>query len=129
MTTTIVASLQVPKQPPEAFKEFEAVGPTLRAEKLKAQISVEDVLRYYGSTEKNKKWRCLFPSQHTGGDSRYNVSVHHGRAHCRGHECFGERGADIFEIVGLSEPRLRTFEAQKSWIIETFTVTKTGYSQ
>ena len=96
---------------------------TMRTKELKDRVSVADLLSYYGSTENNKKWRCLFPSNHANGDSHHSVEPYHGRAYCRSRGCFGPQGADIFEIVGLAEPRLNTFEAQKTWIIETFTAT------
>ena len=96
---------------------------TMRTKELKDRVSVADLLSYYGSTEHNKKWRCLFPSNHVSRGSHHSVDDYQNRAYCRSQECFGPQGADIFEIVGLNEPRLNTFEAQKAWIIETFTAT------
>ena len=93
---------------------------TIRPKDLKDRVSVPDLLSYYGSTEDNKKWRCLFPGNHTNGDSHHSVDEYQNRAYCRSQECFGPQGADIFEIVGLVDPRLNTFEVQKTWLAETF---------
>ena len=92
----------------------------MRAENIKVRVSVPDLLAHYGSTEQNKKWRCLFPSHHTNGDMHHSVDVYQNRAYCRSKECFGSKGSDIFQIVGLVEPGLNTFAAQKTWIENTF---------
>jgi hypothetical protein len=92
----------------------------MRVEDIKARVSVEDILTHYGSRkDKNGKWRCLFPSNHANGDAHHSVDPYQGRAFCRSQKCFGPKGSDIFEIVGLLES-LRNFADQKAWIEKTF---------
>ena len=92
----------------------------MRAEDIKARVSVEDIFTHYGSTQnKNGKWRCLVPGNHTNGDAHHSVDPYQGRAFCRSQECFGPKGSDIFEIVGLLES-LPNFADQKAWIETTF---------
>jgi len=91
----------------------------MRVEDIKARVSVADMLTHFGSTKHNKKWRCLWPSNHTNGDIHHSTEDFQERAFCRSQQCFGPHGADIFEIVGLME-NLRHFADQKAWIETTF---------
>jgi hypothetical protein len=85
---------------------------------LRAAVPIESLLRRYGSTpDARGRWRCLFPERHAHGDEHHSVTVSDGRAHCWSRQCFGPRGADVFDVVGLME-QLPTFPEQRRRIEE-----------
>lgn len=99
------------------------------AKSLKREISVERVFRQLGFTETHGKWRCPLPHNHTNGDQHPSVDIYQGeRAFCRSQNCFGPKGADIFEIVGLVK-NLRTYPEQKTYLEETFHLTNLNLKQ
>ena len=102
----------------------------MNASKLKARISIEDVLKYYGSQPdaQAKKWPCLFPERHKHGDAHHSVTIRNGKARCWSQGCFGEKGADIFEIVGLRES-LPSFNDQKAWLCDRFNLSHSKKSK
>ena len=79
-------------------------GPRPDIKKIKQQVPIEKVLEYYGAHLKGHgPWRCLFSDRHNNGDRHPSMSVHHGRVICRSQSCFGDKGADVFEVVNLME--------------------------
>ena len=90
---------------------------------IKRQASIERVLAHYGCTPDEKDvFRCPFPENHNNGDAKPSGKISKGRAFCNSQTCFGEKGADIFEVVGLMES-LPTFREQKAWLEATFGLT------
>lgn len=85
---------------------------------LKTLVSIEYILRCHGSTaDAHGRYRCPFPERHTNGDAHHSVTIKDGRAYCWSQHCLGERGADVFELVGLLEG-LQTFKEQKRRVEE-----------
>jgi RecA-family ATPase/5S rRNA maturation endonuclease (ribonuclease M5) len=87
---------------------------------IKRRVSIEQVLDYYGRQPDAKgKFQCLFPMRHNNGDVHHSGRKKDGRVYCDSQTCFGEKGADIFEVVGLMEG-ITDFAAQKAKIEEMF---------
>jgi hypothetical protein len=87
-------------------------------EEIKAHVSIESILTHYGAHLNGKgQGSCLFPTQHNHGDAHPSMSVRDGRAYCWAQGCFGDKGADIFEVVGLKEG-LTHFPDQRRRVIE-----------
>jgi hypothetical protein len=85
---------------------------------IKRQVPVEVILQHYGSHgNAHARWRCLFAERHHHGDAEPSVTVKDGRAFCWSQGCFGEKGADVFELVRLREG-LATFADQKRRVCE-----------
>ncbi len=85
---------------------------------------LEEVLTRFGHPPDAKGvFRCLFPEKHRNEDAHPSGQIHRGRAYCYSQQCFGERGADVYEVVGLKE-HLLTFAEQKAWIEATFGLNK-----
>ncbi len=90
----------------------------MKADEIKARVPIINVLRYYGGTLNGKGiGRCLFPERHHHGDADPSMSVYEDRLFCHSQHCFGEKGADIFEFVGMME-RLPNFCEQKRRVLE-----------
>src|SRR3989338_4875157 len=88
------------------------------AAEIKRRVSIDTILLHYGSVQDCEgRWRCLFPEQHHNGDAHHSVTVNHNRASCWSQKCLGEKGADVFELVGLKEG-LRTFSEQLRRVLE-----------
>ncbi len=87
---------------------------------IKRQASIERVLAHYGCTPDEKDvFRCPFPENHNNGDAKPSGKISKGRAFCNSQTCFGEKGADIFEVVGRMEG-ITDFAAQKAKVEEMF---------
>jgi hypothetical protein len=85
---------------------------------IKRLVSVELILRHYGSSQdQNGRWRCLFHERHLNDDVHHSVTVLNDRARCWSQNCLGEKGADIFEIVKRKEG-LASFPEQKRLVME-----------
>jgi hypothetical protein len=85
---------------------------------LKSLVSIADLLRRHGSApDAQGRWRCPFPAPHRNGDAHPSVTIKDGRAWCWSQKCLGEKGADIFELIGLLE-KLSTFKDQRRRIEE-----------
>jgi len=98
----------------------------MRAADIKARFSITDALRHYGSElDTQHRWRCILPENHTNGDRHHSVTIKHDRAFCHSQNCFGEKGADIFELVGLTEG-LRTFGEQRRRVLDLAGLSDTG---
>jgi P4 family phage/plasmid primase-like protien len=90
----------------------------MKPNEIKRRVSIDSILRYYGSVQDSKgHWRCLFPERHRNGDANHSVTAKDGRALCWSQQCFGEKGADVFEVVGLKE-NLQTFADKKRRVCE-----------
>lgn len=77
---------------------------------------LEQVLAFHGHPPNAKgNFRCLFPEKHRNEDANPSGRIYQGRAYCYSQQCFGERGADVYEVVGRKE-QLSTFAEQKAWI-------------
>jgi len=95
----------------------------MKKEEIKGRLSIEQVLARYGITPDSKnQFRCPFPENHANGDAHHSAQVHDGRAYCYSQKCFGEKGADIFDLAELMEG-LPTFSEQKEWIAKEFRLT------
>lgn len=85
---------------------------------IKRQVPIETILHHYGSIQDREgRWRCLFPERHHNGDAHHSVTAKDGRASCWSQQCLGEKGADVFELVGLIE-NLTAFPDQKRRVCE-----------
>ena len=94
----------------------------MNAKEIKAKVSIDEVLAHYGSPLNEKGiFRCLFPQNHTHGDSHHSGSCNESRdrAFCNSQGCLGEKGADIFQVVGLKE-NIPSFADQMAWIKDKF---------
>jgi len=91
---------------------------TFDAAEIKRQVPIETILHHYGSIQDREgRWRCLFPERHHNGDAHYSVTAKDGRASCWSQQCLGEKGADVFELVGRIE-NLTAFPDQKRRVCE-----------
>lgn len=94
--------------------------PAAEIQAIKAQVSIEKGAEYYGARiDARGAFSCLLPQNHTHGDQHPSARVHDGRVFCYSQGCFGEHGADIFELVGIME-NLPKFADQKKFLIDTF---------
>lgn len=85
---------------------------------IKRQVPIDSILRHYGSIQDREgRWRCIFPERHHNGDAHHSVTAKDDRASCWSQHCFGEKGADVFELVGLMED-LTAFTDQKRRVCE-----------
>ncbi len=85
---------------------------------IKTKVSIEHLIQHYGGSLNGKHvGRCLFPDRHQHGDAHPSMSVRDGRVYCWAQQCFGEKGADIFELVGRMEG-LSQFPDQKRRVLE-----------
>jgi len=90
----------------------------LDAAEIKRQVPIVTILHHYGSAQDREgRWRCLFPERHHNGDAHHSVTAKDGRASCWSQQCLGEKGADVFELVGLIE-NLTAFPDQKRRVCE-----------
>jgi hypothetical protein len=90
----------------------------VRSEEIKGKVLIEDLVRHYGGTVNAKgEARCLFPVRHAHGDARPSMTVKNGIAKCWSQGCFGEKGVDIFGLVGVME-QLASFAEQKRRVCE-----------
>jgi 5S rRNA maturation endonuclease (ribonuclease M5) len=90
----------------------------LDAAEIKRRVPIDAILRHYGSfQDREGRWRCPFPSRHRNGDAHHSVTVKDGRVFCWSQDCFGEHGADVFELVGRMEA-LSNFPDQKRRVCE-----------
>lgn len=93
-------------------------------DEIKRQVSIGQVLSHYGRTPvSGKKMQCLLPEKHTNHDANPSMDVYEDRIFCRSQGCFGEKGADIFEVVGRMEG-ITDFAAQKTKVEEMFNLKK-----
>lgn len=87
---------------------------------IKTLVPIEEVLRHYGHSPTAKGvFHCPFPDNHHHGDANPSGSLAKGRAYCHSQGCLGEKGSDIFALVGLLE-NLPAFPDQKRKVIEVF---------
>ncbi|MGH2359623.1 MAG: AAA family ATPase [bacterium] len=87
-----------------------------RAADIKTHVSVEDVLRHYGSTpDAHGRWVCLFPERHNNGDMHHSLTIRNARATCWSQGCVNN--SDIFTLVGLKE-NLHEFSDQRRRLLE-----------
>ena len=92
-------------------------------DEIKRQVNMERLLGHYGRIPvAGKKMQCLSPENHNNNDANPSMDVYKDRVFCRSQGCFGDKGADIFEVVGLKE-NLSRFPYQKAWIEATFGLT------
>ena len=90
----------------------------LDAAELKTLVTVESYFLACGSTQDvGGRWRCLRSASHTNGDAHPSVTISQGRAKCWSQNCFGDKGADIFAVVGVVE-HLSDFKSQKRRVQE-----------
>jgi hypothetical protein len=90
----------------------------VRAQEIKAKVPIEDLVRHYGgSVDAKGRGRCLFPARHAHGDAHPSLTVRNGLVTCRSQGCFGDKGVDIFGLVGVMES-LTTFPEQKRRVLE-----------
>lgn len=96
------------------------------AVEIKRRVPIDTILRHYGSVQDREgRWRCLFPERHHNGDAHHSVTAKGDLASCWSQQCFGEKGADAFELVGLMEG-LSNFSDQKQRVCEIGGITDTG---
>ncbi|MCB0386497.1 MAG: hypothetical protein KDD43_13980 [Bdellovibrionales bacterium] len=89
-------------------------------EEIKRLVPIGRLLDHYGNSPNERgSFHCLFPENHHNGDRNPSGSIHSGRAYCHSQKCLGEKGSDIFSLVGLKE-NLSKFNDQKNWIISAF---------
>jgi putative DNA primase/helicase len=90
----------------------------LDAAEIKRRVPIETVVSHYGgSLNGGGKGRCLLPHHHTHGDVDPSMAVGESRVMCWSQNCFGEKGADVFELVGIME-NLVDFPDQKRRVCE-----------
>jgi hypothetical protein len=88
---------------------------------IKAHVGIRQVLEYYFRTPvAGEKMPCLFPENHNNQDATPSMDLYEDRVFCRSQGCFGDKGADIFEVVGLMEGGITDFAAQKAKVEEMF---------
>ena len=76
--------------------------PTASPSNLKLHLSIEQVLRHYGSEpDPHGRYRCILPERHEHGDLHHSVTTQNDRATCWSQKCFEQ--ADIFTLIGLKE--------------------------
>ena len=113
-------------------------------DEIKAQVSIEQVLSYYGRTPlAGKKMPCLFPEKHNHHDTHPSMEEYQDHVFCRSQGCFGDKGADIFAKGGrphvLSQTQLKNWGkvcnsnasagqacTKKSAVLQMAAFTKTG---
>lgn len=96
------------------------------AAEIKRRISIETVMAHYGGSVNAKgEGRCLLSCNHNNRDTDPSMTVRDGRVMCWSQQCFGEKGADVFELVGIME-NLPTFADQKRRVMEIGGITDTG---
>lgn len=89
-------------------------------DEIKRQVSIGQLLNYYDRHPNEKGlFQCLRPQNHNNGDIHHSGKVSDGRAFCNSQKCLGEKGADIFTLVGLMED-ISNFSEQRDWIVEKF---------
>ncbi len=85
---------------------------------IKNVVTLESLFRHYGSEpDGHGRWRCLFRDRHKNGDQNHSVTHRDDYAKCWSQGCFGEKGADAFEVVGLMEG-LTSFADKKRRVCE-----------
>ena len=96
------------------------------AVEIKRRVPIETVVAHYGGSVNNKgEGRCLLPQNHANGDANPSMTVRDGRVVCWSQQCFGEKGADVFELVGRMEG-LAAFTDQKRRVCEIGGITDAG---
>ena len=97
---------------------------------IKNLVTLESMFRFYGSRPDatGKRWRCLFSANHHNGDCHHSMDTKNGRAKCWSQGCFGERGVDVFSLVGLMEG-LTNFADQKRRVCEIGGLTENSVTQ
>ena len=89
-------------------------------DEIKRRVSIEQILVHHGRTPvAGKKMQCLLYERHNNLDANPSMDTFGDRIFCRAQKCFGDRGSDIYEVVGLMES-LPTFREQKAWLETTF---------
>jgi len=74
------------------------------ASEIKRTVAIETVVTYYGGRGNGKSREpCLLPRNHNNGDAHPSMTIKDGRVKCWSQGCFGQHGADIFELVGIIE--------------------------
>lgn len=90
----------------------------LDAAELKTLVTVESYFLTHGSSQDvGGRWRCLRSASHTNGDAHPSVTISKGRAKCWSQDCFGDKGPDIFAVVGVVE-HLSDFKSQRRRVQE-----------
>ena len=88
------------------------------AAEIRNLVSLESVFRFYGShPSTHGQWDCPLGSNHNNGDQRGAVTLQNGRAKCRTGNCFGEKGMDLLDIVGLME-KISSLQDQRRRVCE-----------
>lgn len=96
------------------------------AAEVKQRVPIENVVAHYGGILNAKgECQCLLPHNHNNGDSNPSMTVRNGRVRCWSQQCFGEKGADQFELVGVMEG-LSNFSEQRRRVCEIGGVADTG---
>jgi hypothetical protein len=89
-----------------------------RPEDIKSRVPIDRILGHYGAQLNSAGLgRCLFPERHVHGDVHPSMSIQDGRVRCWSQGCFGDKGADIFQLVGVKEG-LSHFPDQKRRVME-----------
>lgn len=92
----------------------------LYKDEIKRRVSIEQVLTHYGSPPNAKGiFHCPFPENHHNGDNNPSGSIFDDRAKCHSQGCLGEKGSDIFDLVGKKES-IRRFPDQMRQVVELF---------
>ena len=92
----------------------------MTANEIKKEVSIEQVVAHYGGpVNGNGIGRCLMYVRHHHGDADPSMSTKDGRVRCWSQGCFGEHGADVFELIGIME-NLLTFAEQRERLCEIF---------
>ena len=87
-------------------------------EEIKQRITIENMVAHYGgSLNARGKGQCLFSENHTHGDRNPSMNCANGRVRCWSQGCFGDHGADVFELVGIIE-NIEDFSDQKRRVLE-----------
>ncbi|OAI49307.1 hypothetical protein AYO43_03135 [Nitrospira sp. SCGC AG-212-E16] len=85
----------------------------LDASEIKRRVPIETIVTFYGGTlSATGEGRCLFPHNHAHGNVDSCMKVRDGRVMCCSQQCFGNNGADVFELVGLMD-NLTAFPEQQ----------------
>jgi hypothetical protein len=99
---------------------------TLSAADIKTRYTVESYFRAHGSTQDAQgRWRCLCANRHHNGDADHSCTIQEGWVRCWSQGCFGDKGADIFAVVGVIE-HLPDFKDQKRRVMELAGVASNG---
>lgn len=90
----------------------------VKADEIKRHVSIEQVVQHYGGSLNAKgEGRCLRAEHHHHGDADPSMKAHNGYVKCWSQGCFGDKGVDIFALVGVME-NLPAFKDQRRRVLE-----------